>query len=274
MAVLADLHIHTNFSDSTQTPQEVADMAHQRGLGCIAITDHDTIDGVVPTIEAAKPYGIEVITGIELSAVMGGKDIHVLGYLFDYQSKYFSEKIKSMQSSRISRMREMIKKLKGLGIDNITLDEVCGRAESDSVGRPHLAAIMLEKGWVPNIKKAFDDYLADDAPAYVPKFKQSPEEAIALIHQAGGIAVLAHPMLTGVDEMIPGFVKKGLRGLEVYYPNNSDNITKFYEQLARKHNLIATGGSDAHGSVKKHTSIGKVKVPYSVVEQLKEACPV
>jgi predicted metal-dependent phosphoesterase TrpH len=272
MTRLADLHIHTNYSDSTQSPHEVINEAHEKGLACIAITDHDTIDGVVPAMEAAKPYDIEVIPGIELSSEAGGKDIHILGYLFDYKNKSFVERIKYIQNARVERMREMIDNLRTLGIDNITLDDVRERAESDSVGRPHLAAIMLEKGWVSSIKKAFDDYLADDAPVYVPKFQQSPFEAIDLIKSAGGIAVLAHPMLTGVDELIPGFVEAGLLGLEVFYPNNTDHVTRFYEGLAKKYNLIGTGGSDAHGTVKKYTSIGKVKVPYSIVEQLKDAC--
>ena len=274
MTRLADLHIHTNYSDSTQSPQEVIREAHQQGLACIAITDHDTIDGVAPAVEAAKPFEIEVLPGIELSSEAAGKDIHILGYLFEYRNESFAKKIQYIQNARVERMREMIGKLNGLGIDNITLEEVRERAKSDSVGRPHLATLMLEKGWTSSIKKAFDDYLADDAPAYVPKFKQSPYEAINLIKSAGGIPVLAHPMLTGVDELIPGFVEAGLLGLEVYYPNNAEHTTRFYGELAKKHNLIATGGSDAHGAVKKYTSIGKVKVPYSVVEQLKDACSV
>lgn len=270
----ADLHIHTNFSDSTQSPEEVVDQAHEQGLGCIAITDHDTMDGIEPAVEAAKKYALEIIPGIELSSEADGKDIHILGYFIDYKNENFARKIRNMQNARVERMREMIGKLKGLGIDNITLDEVCERAESNSVGRPHLAAVMLEKGCVTSIKKAFDQYLADDAPAYVSKYKQSPYEAIDLIRSAGGIAVLAHPMLTGVDEMIPGLVEAGLHGLEVYYPNRSDDVIRFYEGLAEKYQLIATGGSDAHGDVKKHTFIGKIKIPYSVVEQLKKACHV
>ena len=274
MTRLADLHIHTNYSDSTQTPEEVILDARQQGLACIAITDHDTIDGVAPAMKAAKPFAIEVLPGIELSSEAAGRDIHILGYLFEYNNESFVKKIKYMQDVRVERMREMIDKLKGLGIDNIALEEVRERAQSGSVGRPHLAALMQEKGWTTSIKKAFDDYLADDAPAYVPKFKQSPYEAIALIKNTGGVPVLAHPMLTGVDELIPGLVEAGLLGLEVFYPNSTEQTTRFYSALAKKHNLIATGGSDAHGTVKKYTSIGRVKVPYSIVEQLKAACAV
>lgn len=271
MAHLADLHIHTHFSDGTSSPQEVIEQAHANGLRCIAITDHDTIDGIGPATEEAEKYGIEVISGIELSSEINNKDVHMLGYLFDYQNKEFADRIKYMQGVRVDRMKEMIEKLKPLGIDNIALEEVCALAQSDSVGRPHLAAKLMEKGWVSSIKMAFNKYLADDAPGFVPKFKQTPHEAIALIQKAGGIAVLAHPMLTKVDELIPGFVEAGLGGIEAYYPNTTDTVMNFYEGLAKKHGLVVTGGSDAHGDSKKYTYIGKKMVPYELVEKLKNA---
>lgn len=270
MTRLADLHIHTNFSDSTLSPQEVVEQAHENGLSCIGIADHDTIEGILPAMEAAKKYDIEVIPGIELSSEINGKDVHMLGYLFDCKNKEFVERIGYIQNARVGRMGEMIGKLKTMGIDNITLEEVCGLAQSDSVGRPHLATVLKEKGWVSSHQVAFNKYLADGASAYVPKFKQTPIEAIELIKKAGGIAVLAHPMVTGVDELIPSFVEAGLGGIEVYYPNNSDRVIHFYEGLVKKHNLVATGGSDAHGSVKKHTYVGKIKIPYELVEKLKE----
>ncbi len=195
----------------------------------------------------------------------------MLGYLFDCQNEEFTGRIKHIQSARITRMHEMIEKLKALGIDNITSEEVSVLTRSDSVGRPHLATLLREKGWVKTNQMAFNKYLADDAPAFVPKFKQTPHEAIELIQKAGGIAVLAHPMLTRVDELIPSFIEAGLGGLEVYYPCNSDKVTSYYEKLAKKHNLVTTGGSDAHGTVKKHTYIGKIKIPYDLVEKLKNA---
>ncbi len=271
MTRLADLHIHTHFSDSTSSPQEVIQQAYENGLSCIGIADHDTVDGIDPVSESAKQYDIEVIPAIELSSEVNGKDVHILGYLFDYKNEEFLERIKRMQGARITRMHKMVEKLKGLGIDNITAQEANDLVRSDSVGRPHLATLLLEKGWVKTNKMAFDKYLADDAPAFVPKFKQTPCEAIEMIRKAGGVAVLAHPMLTRVDELIPSFVEAGLGGLEVYYPCNSDNVTRFYEDLVKKHKLVATGGSDAHGDVKKHTYVGKVKIPYDLIEKLKNA---
>jgi predicted metal-dependent phosphoesterase TrpH len=270
MPRLADLHIHTNFSDSTSSPQEVVEQAHDNGLNCIAITDHDTIDGIDPSKIAADKFGMEVISGIELSSEMNNKDIHILGYLFDYKNQEFVDRINYIQNARIGRMQEMIEKLKTVGINNITLEEVCGLAQSNSVGRPHLATVLAEKGWVTSNQMAFDKYLADGAPAYIPKFKQTPYEAIELIQKFGGVAVLAHPMLTKVDELIPSFVEAGLGGLEVYYPNTSEAVTSFYEKIAKKNRLLVTGGSDAHGGVKKYTFIGKIKIPYTLVEKLKD----
>ena len=267
----ADLHIHTYYSDSTASPQEVIDEARNIGLGCIAITDHDTVDGLLPTIEEGKKHNIEVLTGIELSSEINGRDVHILGYLFDLNDQFFYSQLELMQDSRIERMKGMIKKLEDLGIKGISLEEVCALSESKSVGRPHLAKILMDKGKVSSMKQAFDRYLAEGAPAYVSKYKQSPYEAIDLIRKAGVVSVLAHPMLTQIDELIPSLVEHGLSGLEVYYPNCSENIIFFYSRIAQKHKLIMTGGSDAHGKAKKNTHIGRVKVPYECVEQLKLA---
>ena len=267
----ADLHIHTHFSDSTLSPQEVIEQAHRAELSCISITDHDTIDGVIPTQFSAQAVEIEVIAGIELSSGLDGKDIHVLGYLIDCQNEIFKVELEHIQNARIERMREMIQKLKTLGIDNISLEEVCGLTQSKSVGRPHLASVMHKKGWVSSFREAFDKYIGEGCPAYVEKYKMTPFQAIELIRQAGGVAVLAHPMVTNRDELIPRLVEAGLQGIEVYYPNYSNNTINYYEGLARKYRLIMTGGSDAHGTVKDNTYIGKIKIPYAIVTQLKEA---
>jgi len=271
MSAVSDLHIHTHFSDSTASPEEVVEEAHQKGLCCIGITDHDTVDGIQPTMEAARKYGLEVIPGIELSSEIQGRDIHVLGYMIDFKNSELLKELNAMQNFRVQRMEKMIDKLKNLGIERIELDEVCALSQSKAVGRPHLAKVLVDKGCVPDFKAAFDRYLAEGQPAYVSKTKQLPEEVIALINGYGGVAVLAHPMMTRVDELIPGFVKAGLKGLEVFYANTSQPVRDFYEGIARKHGLIMTGGSDAHGEAKKNTFIGKCTVPYTVVEQLKQA---
>lgn len=264
-----DLHIHSHYSDSTLTPQDIVKSAKAQGISCVALSDHDTVEGVVPTIEAGKECGIEVLAAVELSSEINGRDVHVLGYLLDVNDSYFINKLSQMQNTRVERMQQMIDKCKAFGIDNIVLEEVAALAQTDSLGRPHLAQILVQKKWVPNIKSAFDKYLADDAPAYVPKFKQTPAEAIELIHAAGGVAVLAHPMVSGVDELIPSFVAAGLDGLEVIYPNVSQTVQDFYQGIANKHGMLITGGSDAHGETKKHIYIGKIQAPYEIVDALR-----
>ena len=266
----ADLHIHTFYSDGTSSPEEVVEQAQQAGLCAIAITDHDTIDGIEPTIQAASKYNLEVISGIELSSEINNKDIHILGYFFDHKSSYLHEQLEHFQNTRIERMKMMIEKLNGLGISGITFEEVAALAKSKSVGRPHLATILVNKGKVGNLREAFDKYLAEGAPAYVAKYKQTPFEAIDLIEKCGGIAVMAHPAVTGMDEIIPRLVRKGLRGLEVYYPFSSSKIVGFYEGLAKKHHLFMTGGSDSHGKARNYTFVGKIKIPYTLVEDIKK----
>ena len=266
----ADLHIHTHFSDSTLSPSEVIEQAYKADLYAIAITDHDTIDGIKPSLKAAEKYGIEVISGVELSSEINGKDVHILGYFFDYENLLLNEKLNLMQEIRVERMKKMIEKLYGLGVKDITLEEVCLLAQSKAVGRPHLASVLMKKKKVGTTKEAFDKFLAEGAAAYVPKFQQSPLEAIELIHQAGGLCVLAHPMFTSMDEIIPALVKSGLDGIEAYYPHCSLNVVNFYEGLAKKNNIFVTGGSDSHGKARPQTFIGRIKLPYTFVEGMKE----
>lgn len=265
----ADLHIHTYFSDSTSSPQEVVEDAVRAQLACIAITDHDIVEGVAPTIEAAKPAGLEVVPGIELSSEFENTDIHILGYFIDFNKGPLLDRIQVFLDARVSRMKQMIVNLKAVGINNIEYEEVAALTQSRAVGRPHLAMLLHQKGWVTNLKSAFEKYLGPGCPGYAPKYKQTPFEAIELIKQSGGVAVMAHPMLTQKDELIPRFVAAGLGGLEVYYPNCTEIMTQFYERIALKHGLIMTGGSDAHGKAKVYTYVGKRTVPMDVVEQLR-----
>lgn len=267
----ADLHIHTTFSDGTADCGQIIKDANAAGLSCISITDHDTIEGIDCAIEAVRGFNIEVISGIELSTEVNDKDIHILGYLFDYKEPSLINTLNCIQGARIQRMKMMIEKFKELGIADIDFDEVAKETDPQSLGRPHLAAVLLKKKIVSSIKEAFDRYLADGASCYVPKYKQTPTEAIQLIRDLGGAAVLAHPMTTQVDELIPGFVRAGLQGLEAVYPNVSRAGIEFYKNLAKKYNLVVTGGSDYHGKVREDTYIGKEKLPYEYVEELKKA---
>ena len=272
MIKTADLHIHTICSDGTQTPEDVVKEARQKGLKCIAITDHDTVEGIGPAIEAGKRCDVEVIAGVELSTRIGKKDIHILGYLFDYENKEFLAMLNKIQYARIERMKAMIDKLKGIGIGNIEFQDVEEFAGKSSLGRPHLAHFLIKRGWAKDYREVFDKYLAEGKPVCVDKLYISPKEGIDLINSAGGVAVLAHPRVSKVDEHILSFVKYGLGGIEVYYPYTPEAIIRFYEKIVKKHNLVATGGSDAHGKNKEHTYIGRAYIPYDHVEQLKRLC--
>lgn len=271
MAHTADLHIHTNFSDGADSPEAVVRIAIKKELKCIAITDHDIVDGVEPAMKEAEGTGLDVISGVELSADLNGSDIHILGYCFDVHNTVLKERLRLFCDARVERVKKMVKKLQVLG-KKISVDDVLSLTNSGAVGRPHVAQVLLNNGYVGNIAEAFNDYIAVGKPAYVSKFKQSPFEAIELIRQAGGVAVMAHPMDTARDELIPGFVKAGLKGLEVYYPNKTKRVIEFYERIADKHGLIKTGGSDAHGWYRNYSPIGIARVDISVVEELKAAC--
>ncbi len=266
----ADLHIHTFYSDSTSSPEEVLKQAYDCNINCIAITDHDTIAGIAPTQQLSSEFGIEVIPGIEFSSEHNGRDIHILGYLFDIHHPVLLKQLEHIQDMRIDRMKQMIARLKEMKVADVDFDEVAALTKSRSVGRLHLATILLKQRKVSTIKQAFDKYLADSAPVYVADLKPTPFEIIDLIHQAGGIAVLAHPMIANVDELIPQFVEAGLKGMEAYYPNTAEAVVEHYVQIAHKHQLFLTGGSDAHGSAKKNTFIGRLKIPYELVEKLKD----
>lgn len=266
----ADLHLHTVFSDGTYTPEELITGARKCGLSAIAVVDHDTVEGVGPSIEASKSKAVEVLPGIELSAEFEGSEVHILGYLIDYQNGAFIKRLGILKKNRIERIYKIIEKLKGIGV-GLNPDTVFEIAKNGTVGRLHVARALLKEGRVSSIFEAFQKYIGDKSPAYVLGFKFSPDEAIKLIRESGGIPVLAHPNVLKNDQLIPTFVKSGLMGLEVYYPEHSQSMVNFYLGLAKKYNLLVTGGSDCHGSAKPEINIGSIKITYELVERLKES---
>lgn len=266
----ADLHLHTLFSDGTYTPEELIQKAGKAGLSCISIADHDITGGIKPAIEAAVAWDIEVLSGIELSAEYEGSEIHILGYLIDYEDKALIAKLDSLKKNRIERIYKITEKLKGMGVD-LKPEAVFALVKEGTVGRLHVARAMVKEGLVGSIFEAFQKYIGDKCPAYVLGFHFSPKEAIKLIKDSGGIPVLAHPYTINSDELILQFIKEGIMGLEAYYPEHSQAMINFYLGLAQKHNLLVTGGSDCHGSAKPEVKIGSIKIPYALVEKLKEA---
>ena len=264
----ADLHIHTDFSDSTFSPEEVAACAGERGLSAIAICDHDCIDGIEPCGKTASPLGIEVISGIELTVEKQDAEIHILGYFIDWQAEWFRAKLKEMQASRIERIHKMVEKLNDAGID-VRAQDVFDLAGRGTVGRLHLAQAMRKTGKVKSFKEAFGKYIGFAKPCYVSNARLSPQEAIEVLLKVGGVPVLAHPGIMDKDEYIPELIEYGLKGIEVYHTDHKSGVVKHYEELAAQYGLLMTGGSDCHGMGKGKALIGTVRVPYELVEKLK-----
>ncbi|MEA1968446.1 MAG: ribonuclease III [Thermodesulfobacteriota bacterium] len=264
---MIDLHIHSTASDGSCTPFEIVEESLSiPGLTAIAITDHDTIEGVKQLIEAGIPQAIEFITGIEISALplddfSSSGSFHILGYGFSIHDQKLNESLKKLKQARAGRNPRILEKLNSLGCD-LSLEEVkkiCGPGQT---GRPHIARAMVEKGFVTSFSDAFDKYLATGQPAYVDKFRLSCREAIELILDAGGIPVLAHPGLikptenNSLTKLINQLVEMGLKGIEVYHTDHTQEQTAFFANLAEKKEILATGGSDFHGTLKQGVKIG------------------
>jgi len=277
MQKVADLHVHTNVSDSTFSPEKVVRYAKMQGLDAIAITDHDTCAAIAPAIIAAKGADIEIIPGVELTAEMGDDEIHILGYFIDWQDGLFIKKLKELCRVRKERAREILKRLNEQGID-LKYEDLLEIAGPDlySLGRLHIANLLYKKGKVACVKEAFTKYIGNNSPAYVKKFKLSPKEAVDMIKDAGGVSVLAHPKTINTEasplkDTLKILINDGMQGIEVYHSDNNDRESSEFKKLADEYGLLITGGSDCHGLGKKDVLLGKVKVPYELVEKLKSA---
>jgi predicted metal-dependent phosphoesterase TrpH len=266
--MVADLHLHTSFSDGTYTPEELVAQARNHGLSALALTDHDTVEGCAPTAAACEAARIEFITGTELTAEQDGHEIHILGYCLDISDERLLAKIGKFQAVRQNRIREMVARLNELNVP-LEVEAVFELANCRSPGRPHVARALVKAGLCENLDVAFERFLKKNRPAWVPKFKMSAMDAIELIHSAGGVAVMAHPGLNRTDEVIGTMVNAGLDGIECFHTKHSTAISEYYLEIADKYNLLVTGGSDCHGMSKGKPVIGGVRLPYQHVEKLK-----
>ncbi|MEO0228505.1 MAG: PHP domain-containing protein [candidate division WOR-3 bacterium] len=243
-----DLHLHTTKSDGLYTPKDLVYFLYTKGIKIISITDHDSIEGINEAQEEAEKLGIEVITGIELSAEHKGQEVHILGYFIDINSPDLLNYLRVFREARKERFVKMIEKLRSMGIE-LSVD-VAKFDEKQSIGRPHVAKEMVEKGYVSSIEEAFAKYIGDGGPAYVKKFKISIKEAIDIIHNSQGVAVLAHPgLLNNMEDVINLALQSGLDGIEVYHPKNPEYIENILFEIAFKNNLMITGGTDFHGTL-------------------------
>lgn len=268
MTKRADLHIHTHFSDGTFQPQEVVEKAKDVGLAAIAITDHDSVDGIPLAQEAGRKLTVEIIPAVELTAEEKDIEIHILGYFIDYENVIFGEFLKKLKDERIERALKMISKLQNLGVD-INIEDILKTAGPGAIGRLHFANCLKEKGYIKNIYDAFNKYIGEGKPAYVKRKRLLPQEAIKVIERLGGVSVIAHPHSIKNERILEDLIKMGIEGLEVYHSDHSKRTSEYFLKLARNYGLIVTGGSDCHGLRKEKELMGTISVPYDVVEELR-----
>ncbi len=274
---MVDLHTHSTASDGTYRPAELVRLAESEGLYALALTDHDTVEGLSEALSAAREAGLRFVPGVEISVKFEGSGhCHILGYFVDPKNENLRRTLSLLQQARSERNARMVEKLQALGVE-ITLEEVAARAGGGEIGRPHFAALLVEKGVVRSPEEAFERYLRKGAPAYVPKARLSPEEAFSAIRAAGGIAVLAHPVhLRLSPEELTRYVARlkefGLSGIEAYYTDHSPEFTALCLDLSRRFDLVPTGGSDFHGrnkpDIKLGRGLGNLRVPDECYDRL------
>ena len=269
MTGTADLHTHTAFSDGTESPVRVVELAAAAGLSVLSITDHDNVDALALASPVAARLGIELIPGIEMSAAAEGCEVHLLGFLFDLQHAGLRRHLAEQQARRVERVHEMVKRLQRAGV-TIEAQEVFDVAGEGTVGRPHVARVLLKHGYVNSVAEAFTRYIGQNNPGFVPGSTMAPAQVMRVLRDAGGIPVLAHPIYLKRDELITTFVEQGLLGLEVFHCGHTPDRIRHYEQLADRLDLLKTGGSDFHGDAKEGSRIGSVKIPVALVDALKQ----
>jgi predicted metal-dependent phosphoesterase TrpH len=268
MAGGVDLHTHTVASDGTLWPRELVAEAARRGVRVLAVTDHDSTDGLAEAIEAARAHPpLHIVPGIEINCDVEGAEIHVLGYGMDYEAEWFQDFCRAQREERRARVHRTAERLAELGLP-IDVERVFALVQEGSAGRPHIARVMLERGYVKTVREAFDRYLATGKPAHVPRRKLTPEDAVRLLRRAGGAPVFAHPGLAERDELIPSMVEAGLMGIECYYSEHSPAQRGGYLDLCRQYDLVATGGSDFHGPQVRAATLGHPTVPMAAWDAL------
>ena len=267
-----DLHAHTTASDGTLTPRELVQAAAQRGVRVLGVTDHDSTEGLRDALdEAARHPPLTVVPGLEINCDVPGAEVHILGYYVDVDATWFQDFLREQRVERAARVHRIAARLAELGMP-IDPAEVLALVKEGSAGRPHVAQVMVQRGYVSSMREAFDRYLHANGPANVPRRRLAPADAVRLIRRARGVPVFAHPGLADRDVLIPELIDAGLMGIEAIYAEHSAAQTAHYKDLCRTHGLVATGGSDYHGERSGRTNpLGHPPVPMSVWEDLKAA---
>lgn len=287
---IVDLHVHSNKSDGSFSPTQLVELAAEKGLSAFALTDHDTTEGLEEAINAAKEYNhalslglregkpLEVIPGIEFSTEYLGKDIHILGLFIEYNSPIFKEKIREFVDARIERNRKMCEGLSSAGI-RITYEKLLEEFPCCVITRSHYAKYLLNHGYTTSMAEAFERYIGDHAPYFVPREKITPAQAVELINQVNGIAILAHPILyrmskDNLEKLISSLKEVGLSGIEAVYSTYTQGEELQIRKLASKYQLLISGGSDFHGTIKPKlelaTGYGKLFIPEDILDNLRK----
>jgi predicted metal-dependent phosphoesterase TrpH len=267
-----DLHLHTLFSDGVSTPEQVAEEAQKMGLAAIALTDHDTIEGCPRLAKACAERGIEFVPGTELSTDIEGQEMHLLGYFLDTMNEELIRETTRYQQNRTNRVHDLIRQLNSIGVA-LRADQVFSLAKCRAPGRPHVARALVRHGFCGTMDEAFARYLRKGTPGWTPKVNVPFEEGIRLIHQAEGLAVMAHPGLNKIDHLIPDMVRAGLDGIECWHSRHPKSTAKRYREMAARLGLLSTGGSDCHGPGRGQPIIGTVCVPYDILDEMKRRLP-
>lgn len=267
-----DLHVHTNYSDGLYEPCKVVELAVERSLNGIAITDHDTVLGLREAMECSKKYeGFSVIPGIELGTIYNDEEVHILGYFIDYESEDLLNRTEELRKNRVLRGKKIIKKLNDMSID-ISEDEVLSLTRKDFIGRIHIARILVDKGYVSSINDAFEKYLNKGASAYVLRDTLSIKDSISLIKDSSGIPVLAHPgILKEKESIIEHCINSGIQGIECFHSKHSKEDEEYFKDIAQSNNLLITAGSDCHGQIiNNELLMGKYTVDKNKINKFKE----
>jgi len=276
MTSQVDLHTHSTYSDGLLSPATLVEEAASRGVRILALTDHDTVAGIGEARAAGDRHGVEIIPGVELSAALpGGNEVHLLGYFVDVDDPTLLEQLAGYAGTRAERMERMVERLNRIGAP-VALERVREIAGLGTVGRPHLGRALVEAGYATDLSDAFARYIGGGKPAFVPRPRIDPRDAIALVRAAGGVAVLAHPFSTGgVESVLDRLVPAGLAGMEVFYGEYDHQDREILRQIAERRGLIATGGSDYHGPDRRAArELGSAPVPVAAVAALREAAAV
>ena len=269
MSAKIDLHLHTTCSDGVCSPLEIVTKAKKAGLSVISITDHDNLAGIESAAEFGKQMDVEVIPGVEISTDIEDKEVHLLGYFIDIYNDEFQKYLSFFRQERYNRALRIVKKLNNLGI-HLTIESVLQKSKSGAVGRPHIAQALIEGGYVGNFYEAFDKFIGNNCPAYERKIHLSPQSALKLISDAGGLSFIAHPGYIN-EKILLSLINAGIDGIEVVHPSHNMNQVKYYRGIVNEYCLLASGGSDYHGGKREdEQNLGKFYVTRDNLEAMRK----